>query len=73
MLFCLNNTFDFWSRAVEIQWIYIFFLFQQFILFGTVGILSEKYPSPCLVSSWPLWYPGVVLCFLFKNVVTIHF
>lgn len=41
----------------------ILFLFVfQFILFGIISILSEKYPSPCLVSgSDVLMLPFIVL------------
>lgn len=44
----------------------VFIFVFQFILFGIISILSEKYPSPCLVSG-----SDVLIC-LFIQTKTMH-
>ncbi|XP_034729379.1 transmembrane protein 176B-like isoform X2 [Etheostoma cragini] len=46
ILFCIDRDY-FWSLISSTG--FPFWLGGLFILFGTIGILSEKYPSPCLV------------------------
>ncbi|XP_032374450.1 membrane-spanning 4-domains subfamily A member 8 isoform X1 [Etheostoma spectabile] len=46
ILFCFDRMY-FWSQINSIG--FPFWLGGLFILFGTIDILSEKYPSPCLV------------------------
>lgn len=44
------------------NYVILFIFVFQFILFGIISILSEKYPSPCLVSgSDVLMLPFIVL------------
>ena len=39
--------------------------FPQFVMFGAIGILSEKYPSPCLVSGSGISYSHIIFQFTF--------
>ncbi len=49
-----TNLYVLCGRKKVLRFCFCVMSFLQFILFGTMGILSEKCPSPCLVSRFVL-------------------